>query len=183
MASKRLTPFQEKFCLKYVETSNASRSYIYAYGDKSLKTASRSASNLMRLKHIQERIQELQAGLRKKFKIATEDLIRVNAEVAFSKLSKVIKITKEGEIQLLVDGDIDELDGISFSKSESYQSGKSGISESKTTSIAVRRPDRVRAAQELAKLIGAYEPTSDDGEHVKQAAQNLLESLAKFKKK
>lgn len=183
MPSKRLTAFQEKFCLKYVETSNACRSYIYAYGDKKPNTASRSACNLMRLPHIQERIKELQADLRKQFKIATEDLIRVNAEVAFSKLSKVIKITENGEIELLVDGDIDQLDGISFSKNESRQSGKQGDSESKATSIAVRRPDRVKAAQELARLIGAYEPTNDDGDHVKQAAQELLESLKKFKKK
>ncbi len=174
---KTLTPFQEKFVLLYHQTSNGSQSYKDSYGDVKDTTARRNAHRLLSQDHIKARLKELQDEASKKFKVKTEDLIRLNVEIAFSKLSDVIKITDDGDIEIIPDGDIDSLDGISFSKSESQ--GKEGFSSSK--SISVKRPDRVKAAQELAKLIGSYGDISDDKDSKKSAAIKLLESLAKFK--
>ena len=132
-------------------------------------------------------MKQLQKDVRKKYKIHTEDLIRVNAEVAFAKLSEVARITSTGEIELIYDEDdptnIDNLDGISFSKTKSSYSSDKGDSESESTSISLKRPDRTKAAQELARLIGAYDESGDDKDNKRTAAQKLLESLAMFKKK
>lgn len=119
----------------------------------------------------------------KEFKVTRDELIKLNVAVAFSKLSDVIEITEDGEIELKPDGDIDQLESIGFSVSSSHSSNKDGESSSKSKSISVKRPDRVKAAQELAKLIGAYSDGGTDGDDKKEGALKLIESLMKFKKK
>lgn len=186
MKNSPLTPFQEKFCLLYHESGNALKSYREAYNCDN-NTAKKGAYRIVRNPKVIKRLRQLQKAARKKHKIVTEDLIRVNAEVAFSKLSEVVRITPDGRIELKYDPNdpenIDQLDAISFSRSVSSSSSDKGDSHSESTSISVKKPDRVKAAQELARLLGSYENISDDKDDKKNAAIKLLESLAKFKKK
>ena len=58
----RLTPKQEKFCLKYVETGNASEAYRQAYNARGMKpeTVNRSAFELLENRKISARVAELQ---------------------------------------------------------------------------------------------------------------------------
>ena len=58
-----LTPKQERFCLAYIETGNASEAYRRAYGAAKQKqaTANRAAKRLMDLSKICTRLAELRA--------------------------------------------------------------------------------------------------------------------------
>lgn len=180
--NKKLSPFQEKFCLLYHQTNNALQSYKDAYGVTKNSTAGKNSHRLLQLDYIQDRLRELREDIVKQYKIQTEDLIRVNAEVAFAKLSNVIEVV-DGEFRIKKDADPDELEALSFTSSESFSAGKHGDSHSKTKSFSVKRGDRVKAAQELAKLIGSYESSGDDQDKTKNAVKSLMESLAKFKSK
>ena len=67
----KLTPKQETFCQKYIETGNASAAYLAAYNTANMKpeTVNRNAFALLEKSKIAARIQELQAALQKKFEI------------------------------------------------------------------------------------------------------------------
>ena len=145
---RELNPAQEKFCLLYHETGNASQSYKDAYGVTKDSTSKKNSNRLLKQPYIKARLKELQDAVKEKYDMSIDKIIRKNVDIAFSKLSNVIEIV-DGEIRLLDDGDIDQLDGISFSKSESSSSTDKSDTESKSTSISVRRPDRIKALQEI----------------------------------
>lgn len=170
----------EKFCLLYYKTNNATKSYLESYGAQSDNSAAVSASKLIRSAKVKERLKELKADMVKEHKVTIEQLVELNRSIAFSRLSDVVKVDSEGNADLIPDCDIDSLDGFSFSKSESQT--EDGFT--KTKSFSVRRPDRVKAAQELARLIGAYDKskTDDDEGTEKSSIESILGALRKFKK-
>lgn len=59
---KKLTPKQENFCLKYLETASATVAYEYAYNTKKMKrqTIANSGYKLLQRGYIRARIDELQ---------------------------------------------------------------------------------------------------------------------------
>ena len=61
MSSCKLTPKQEKFCLEYLKTGNASEAYRLAYDIKKMKpeTVNRTAKALLDNRKIATRIDEL----------------------------------------------------------------------------------------------------------------------------
>jgi phage terminase small subunit len=177
-----LTPNQEKFCLLYYETSNATYSYREAYGTKNPRTASNQGSKLLKQTRIKKRILSLKKKAQKKAGKTIDDMINLNVEIAFSKLSDVIEVI-DGEVHLKEGADVDQLDSIGFSMSESHNSSEKSESSSKTKSINVKRPDRIKAAQEIAKLCGFYDEKGTDAGDKKLAAKKLLDALTKFKKK
>lgn len=179
---KPLTPNQEKFCLLYHEKSNATQAYVEAYGIPNRKSATVKAHRLLKTKSIKKRLSQLKNKAAKKSQIKIDELIELNVAIAFSKLSNVIEII-DGEVRFKEDADVDELDSLGFSMSESHNTTEKSESSSKTTSISVKRPDRVKAAQELARLIGAYDQATGETGDKKAAAMKLLDSLTKFKKK
>lgn len=73
----RLTPKQEKFCLVYLETGNASEAYRQAYDAKDMKplTVARSAHELMGNPKIEGRLAELRAPIIAKAQLTVEDLL------------------------------------------------------------------------------------------------------------
>lgn len=82
MPSRDLTIKQENFCQKYVECSNASEAYRYAYNAKNCKpeTIWKRAYELMDLDWIKERIQELQAEHRAKHDVTVESVTKMIKE-------------------------------------------------------------------------------------------------------
>ncbi|TCP95336.1 terminase small subunit [Cricetibacter osteomyelitidis] len=72
-----LTPKQDNFCLKYVETGNASEAYRQAYNAENMKseTVNRKASELLENGKITARIDELQAEHRERHKLTVDDLL------------------------------------------------------------------------------------------------------------
>lgn len=75
---KALTPKQEKFCLKYHETSNATESYKHAYrcGNMKSATINNKAYALKKTPPIQARLKELQQEAAALHEITINDLIK-----------------------------------------------------------------------------------------------------------
>lgn len=73
-----LTPKQEKFCLVYLETGNASEAYRQAYDAQSMKpeTVNKRASELLDKGEIAGRLSELRAPIIAKAQLTVEDLLR-----------------------------------------------------------------------------------------------------------
>lgn len=76
--AQKLTPKQEKFCLKYVETGNASEAYRRSYDAGRMKpeTINRSAKSLMDDPKIAARIKKLQSAAVKRHEITVDDLVK-----------------------------------------------------------------------------------------------------------
>lgn len=72
-----LTPKQDAFCLKYVETGNASEAYRQTYHTDGMKPESvnRKAKELMDNGKITARISELQAEHAKRHNLTVDDLL------------------------------------------------------------------------------------------------------------
>lgn len=72
-----LTPKQEKFCLVYLETGNASEAYRQAYDAQSMKpeTVNKRASELLDNGVIAGRLSELRAPIIAKAQLTVEDLL------------------------------------------------------------------------------------------------------------
>ena len=70
-----LTPKQEKFCLEYLKTGNASEAYRIAYPSQKAKptTVNRSAKELLDNPKIQARLEELKKPAIKKAQMTLED--------------------------------------------------------------------------------------------------------------
>lgn len=77
MAARALTPKQEDFCIKYVETGNASEAYRQAYDAGGMKpaTINRKAIEVTRLPHIMARVHELRGDVTKTLHVTVAGLI------------------------------------------------------------------------------------------------------------
>ena len=73
-----LTPKQEKFCLVYLETGNASEAYRQAYNTENMKPESINvnASKLLADAKIAQRLADLRAPAIAKAQLTVEDLLR-----------------------------------------------------------------------------------------------------------
>ena len=74
----RLTIKQERFCMVYVETGNASEAYRQAYNAENMKEASINvnASKLLTDAKIALRIKELKSGHTKRHELTIDDLVK-----------------------------------------------------------------------------------------------------------
>lgn len=73
-----LTIKQEKFCMVYIETGNASEAYRQAYNAENMKEASINvnASKLLTDAKIALRIKELKSGHTKRHELTIDDLVK-----------------------------------------------------------------------------------------------------------
>lgn len=121
MSSYKLTPKQEKFCLEYLKTGNASEAYRLAYDIKKMKpeTVNRTAKALLDNRKIATRIDELRKPAIKEAQLTFEshlkrldDLSRgaekaeqfgaaINAEIHRGKASGFYDSAKSGEDDVL----------------------------------------------------------------------------------
>lgn len=71
-----LTPKQESFCLRYIETGNASEAYKLSYDAENMKnvTINRKAKELLDNGKIAARVRELQAIHRKRHEVTVDSL-------------------------------------------------------------------------------------------------------------
>lgn len=91
MNDTALTLKQENFCLKYIETGNASEAYRQSYEAEKMKpeTVNRKAAELMADGKITARIEALQAEHRNRHKLTVDDLL--------AELEEARQIAKEKE--------------------------------------------------------------------------------------
>ena len=83
--ARGLTEKQERFCLEYMATGNATESYRRVYNTKKMKpeTISRNAKFLIDDNRIATRMEELRAPLLEKAMITEERVLREIARIAF----------------------------------------------------------------------------------------------------
>ena len=82
-----LTDKQERFCLKYVECLNASEAYAFAYEcSPSMKrtTIAHRAAELLRLPHVQKRIEYLKNHLAEASGVSALRVLREHCRIAFA---------------------------------------------------------------------------------------------------
>jgi phage terminase small subunit len=73
-----LTIKQEKFCMVYIETGNASEAYRQAYNCENMKeaTINRNAKMMIDDNKISTRVKELKSGHTKRHELTIDDLVR-----------------------------------------------------------------------------------------------------------
>lgn len=181
----KLTPRQIKFCELYVQTGNATQSYLEAgYKVKDQVTAQANSSRMLLNDMVRAHIEKIQESLSLSIRITTEKLMEELAKIAFSNLNNIVAIV-DGELVLKETDDLNQLDGLSASKAESGPKfgGKNGNSSSKTTTFSIKRADRLKALDMLAKMIGAYgRRESDNSKILRDNAPRVLETLKKYRK-
>ena len=84
-----LTQKQENFCLKYVETGNASEAYRFAYNAENMKPESVqvSACRLLDKANVKLRVRELKAEHAERHRITVDDLIAELEEARIAALA------------------------------------------------------------------------------------------------
>lgn len=186
MVSMKLNPKQTKFCELYVKTGNATQSYLEAgYKVKNDETARANSSVLLTNPNVRAYIESLQKALSASTKITTERLMEETAKIAFSDLNEIVAV-EDGVLVLKPAQDLNQLDGVSATKtvSESSSSGKNGDSSSSsvTNSFAIKRADRLKALDMLARMIGAYDRRESDNSRVlRDAAPRVLGALKRYR--
>lgn len=195
MADKEFTAQQLMFVNKYLESGNATKSYLEAgYKAKNENTAGVSAHKLLRTPKIHAYIQEERDRLRSSGKVSRDDLLAKNAEIAFSNLDDVVKV-EDGRIVLKENvQSLNQFDGVSAtytlteSHSEKYATDKGGggssESRSETKSFNLKRGDRLKALDQLAKLLGEYDrEEGDSNRDLAGTAERILGAIAKVRPK
>ena len=74
----KLTIKQEKFCMVYIETGNASEAYRQAYNCENMKeaTINRNAKMMIDDNKISTRVKELKSGHTKRHELTIDDLVK-----------------------------------------------------------------------------------------------------------
>lgn len=126
-----LNPKQEAFCLHYAKTGNATESYKQAgYNPKNDNAAGASARRLLLNVNIKNRLQELSAEL------ASEKIASI-AEIQEYLTSVIRGETTEDAVVVEGCGD--------------------GVSEAKIMQVRTSNKDRIKAAETLGRMQGAYD--------------------------
>jgi len=87
----KLTPKQEKFCLEYVRTGNASDAYRASYSADKMKseTVNSKASLLLSKDKIRARVEELQAEAQRRTEVTIDNVVKELAKIGFHDVRKL----------------------------------------------------------------------------------------------
>lgn len=176
--SRPLTLQQIKFLNKFIETGNATKSYLEFYKCDPISARSRSHTLLTEPK-CQEYLSERVKKAVESTDASLAQIVQEIHKIAFNDLNEIASVDENGVVNLKGGADLNKLDGISLSKSESSSSEGSSFSQS----ISVKRSDKLKALVELAKLKGAYK-NDDSGRtkgNLRDSNRRLLSALRKFK--
>lgn len=122
---RKLTLKQENFCNKYIECSNASEAYRFAYSYKNMKdeTINRTAFELLNNHKVSARIKELQGELKQKSDITKEMVLDKLASILDAKITDYLSF-ENGIIKFK---NFSELTQRQVEAVESIKQGKNGI--------------------------------------------------------
>lgn len=92
MQKNRLTPSQQRFCDEWLKDHNGTRAYRAAYPRvKKDQTAAQAASRLLRNVKVRSYIERRQDEMAAKYRIDQERILKEEACIAFSDVSKLFK--------------------------------------------------------------------------------------------
>ena len=166
-----LNPKQIKFCELFVQTGNATQSYLRAgYKAKTDTSAQANSSRMLLNDMVQAHIRDIQSMHSNDIKIDTQKIIKELAKIAFDDISDIVSIDRSGMVTVRDGADLTRLEAISTSNSSSNKS------------ISIKFRDKLKALDMLCKILGVYD------QHQKSTSQNLavhskrvLESLERLR--
>lgn len=165
-----LNPKQLKFCELYVQTGNATQSYLSAgYKAKDFTTAQANSSRLLLNDMVCVHIKQIQSKLSEDVKIDTQRIINKLAEIAFGDVSDIVEVS-DGMIKLKEGADLSRLEAVSTSVSNSAET------------ISIKFQDKLKALDMLCKILGVYERHEQDSSSIiSKNAQRVLDTLRKHR--
>jgi phage terminase small subunit len=153
-----LTIKQEKFCLAYIETGNASEAYRRAYDCKkmSANAIAVNASRLMDNTKVALRVAELQANLQKRHEVTVDRIISELALLGFSNMLDYMQPQDDGTAYV----DLSKLTreqaaAISEVTVESYMEGH-GEDARPVKKVKFKLTDKRSALVDLGKHFGMF---------------------------
>lgn len=156
-----LTPKQELFCQKYVESGNASEAYREAYNTERMKpeTVNREAFELLQNPKIAARVEELKARQLKRHDVTIERVVREFARLAFLDIRKAFD--DEGRLKDIHELDEDTAAAIAGVEVESLFEGKGKDREIIGRLHKLKLSDKRAALDSLARYLGMFVDRSE----------------------
>ena len=160
MTGKALTPKQESFCLRYIETSNASEAYRLSYdaARSTDKTVWEQASKLLADLKVAARVAELSAKHLKRHEITVDRVLGEYAKLAFLDIRKAFD--EGGKLKPIHDLDDDTAAAIAGLEVETKVTlGDDGQVQNRLHKIKLS--DKKGALDSLAKHLGMFVERSE----------------------
>lgn len=182
--TSNLTPKQETFCQKYIETGDATKAYYASYDAKGSKpiTANRSAKALLDNPKIATRLRELQAIHLKRHVVTVDRVLQEFSRIAFLDIRKAFD--DEGRLKPLGELDDETAAAIAGLEVEELYEGR-GESRMHVGHLhKIKLSDKKGALDSLARHLGMFNDkttTAIEGElglkhGIDASARELIES-------
>jgi phage terminase small subunit len=154
-----LTPKQEAFCLKYIETGNASEAYRHAYDAEGMKpeTVNRTAKELLDNPKIAARLQEIKAAHLKRHGVTIDRVLSEFAKLAFLDIRKAFD--ESGNLKPIHELDDDTaaaISGLEVDKKVSKFTDDEGNPLVESHLHKLKLSDKKGALDSLAKYLGMF---------------------------
>lgn len=178
---EKLTSKQQKFVDHYVQYGNAVEAYRKAgYHGKNDNSQVASASQILSSLNVAQYVKTYREKKAHDNSITMDKIILETAKIAFGSGLEAVVTHNAGEIVLNEAPDFTLLDSVS--SSSSYSEGQGGSTSSK--SFSVKRKDRLKALDMLAKMLGGYnaKPGTSSGDEG-ATAKRILDALGAIRKK
>ncbi len=154
----KLTPKQEKFCQKYIETGNASEAYRQSYDAGKMKpeTINRNAHAQLGNSKIAARIGELKLKLEKRHEITVDRVLKEYGKLAFLDIRKAFD--EFGNLRPLHTMDDDTAAAIAgLDVEERILAGESGDAEMISVRVKkIKLSDKRASLDSIARYLGMF---------------------------
>lgn len=167
---KKLTPKQERFVEKYLETLNAFQSYLYAFPGTKENSARTLGVRLLSNVHVKSEIERRIKLRAEKANITQDKVLAELAKIAFANPKNIF--SKSGELI-----DISKLEDEVASAIASIQIDSNNIGRLKVTTKKIRFHDKIRALQLVGRHIGMFK--DEDGAGAVEKLATALKDVAK----
>lgn len=160
-----LTPKQEAFCLKYMETGNASEAYRLAYDSEKMKpaTINRTAFELLENPKISARLEELKAARLKRHEITVDRVLAEYAKLAFLDIRKAFD--ESGTLKPIHELDDETAAAIAgldiVENAGNMEISGEGVRHIPTVTKKIKLSDKKGALDSLARHLGMFVDRSD----------------------
>jgi phage terminase small subunit len=171
-----LDPREQRFVDLYIARPNATRAYLAAGFECTVKSAGTMATRLLNKTRIQDAVAKRQAQLAQRYEVTPEAIIAEFAKIAFGNTADFVVINDDGTLSVDFTGVTrDQLAAINAIEEETTTSrGARGAAASVTRRNKFKLSDKQKALIELAKLARMYpaertELTGADGGPIQTA--------------
>jgi phage terminase small subunit len=175
MAHEALTPKQERFCLSYIETGNASEAYRRAYDAKNMKDEAVhvKACELLKNGKVAVRVKQIQDEAAKRAEVTIDKVVRELALIGFSNMLDYVSIHGPDPVVDLSTLTREQAAAIQEVTVEDYKDGR-GEDARDVRKVRFKLSDKRAALVDLGKHLGMFE--KDNAQKGEAAAKALAEA-------